>query len=119
MGPQLAARTFAGRHPDAAGFEVTLYGSLAATGKGHMTDVAIKEMLEPIAPVTILWEPSVFLEYHSNGMRFKAIDANNAVEEDWTVYSIGGGTLSEGPGKIMEREEEEVYKMNTHRGPHA
>ncbi len=113
MGPQLAARMFAQRHPGAAGFEVTLYGSLAATGKGHMTDVAIQEVLEPIAPVTILWEPTVFLEYHSNGMRFKALDAGSAVEEDWTVYSIGGGTLSEGPGKILEKEEEEVYKMNT------
>ena len=41
MGPQRAAVIFAGRHPEAARFEVTLYGSLAATGKGHMTDKAI------------------------------------------------------------------------------
>ena len=41
MGPNKAAKDFAGRHPEASSFEVTLYGSLAATGKGHMTDVAI------------------------------------------------------------------------------
>ena len=38
MGPQRAAIIFAERHPEASRFEVTLYGSLAATGKGHMTD---------------------------------------------------------------------------------
>ena len=34
MGPQKAAMMFAARHPEAASFEVTLYGSLAATGRG-------------------------------------------------------------------------------------
>ncbi|WP_275452272.1 serine dehydratase beta chain, partial [Segatella buccae] len=37
MGPQQAAQIFANSHPKAKAFEVTLYGSLAATGKGHMT----------------------------------------------------------------------------------
>ena len=41
MGPLKAAEIFASRHPEAKSFEVTLYGSLAATGKGHLTDVAI------------------------------------------------------------------------------
>ena len=41
MGPRKAAEMFLERHPDAASFKVTLYGSLAATGKGHMTDVAL------------------------------------------------------------------------------
>ena len=43
MGPQRAAQIFLKRHPNAHRFEVTLYGSLPATGKGHMTDVAIQE----------------------------------------------------------------------------
>ena len=37
MGPRKAAEMFLERHPDAASFKVTLYGSLAATGKGHMS----------------------------------------------------------------------------------
>lgn len=41
MGPRKAAEQFLARNPEAASFEVTLYGSLAATGRGHMTDVAI------------------------------------------------------------------------------
>ena len=112
MGPYNAARLFGERHADAARFEVTLYGSLAATGKGHMTDVAIQEVLEPIGPVEILWEPSHFLPYHPNGMLFKAFGADGALQEEWTVYSIGGGALSEGPGKEMSQAGE-VYDMNT------
>ena len=41
MGPQRAAKLFLQRCGNASSYEVTLYGSLAATGKGHMTDVAI------------------------------------------------------------------------------
>ena len=37
MGPQTAAQLYLQRHPEARGFEVTLYGSLAATGKGHIS----------------------------------------------------------------------------------
>ena len=51
MGPQKAAKIFASHNMHAASFEVTLYGSLAATGRGHMTDVAIDEVLRPIAPL--------------------------------------------------------------------
>ena len=72
MGPQRAAVIFAGRHPEAARFEVTLYGSLAATGKGHMTDKAIIDVLKKVAPVEIVWEPEVFLPYHPNGMLFRS-----------------------------------------------
>ena len=50
MGPRKAAEMFLERHPNAASFKVTLYGSLAATGKGHMTDVAIIDTLQPTAP---------------------------------------------------------------------
>lgn len=112
MGPNNAARIFAERHTDAARFEVTLYGSLAATGKGHMTDVAILEVLEPIGPVKINWEPSRFLDYHPNGMLFKAFGADDTVQEEWTVFSIGGGALSEGPGKEISKSGE-VYDLNT------
>ena len=112
MGPYTAATLFASRHADAARFDVTLYGSLAATGKGHMTDVAILDALEPVAPVKVHWLPKIFLEYHSNAMQFKAFSADDALLEDWTVYSIGGGALSEGPGKEMSKSGE-VYDMNS------
>ena len=96
MGPMRAAQIFLSEHRDAASFQVTLYGSLAATGKGHMTDAAIIDELRPVAPVEIVWKPSVFLPFHPNGMNFKSLDADKNVTGDWTVYSVGGGALSEG-----------------------
>ncbi|MGB8980673.1 MAG: serine dehydratase beta chain, partial [Anaerolineales bacterium] len=41
MGPRYAAEIFLRRHPKAGSFHVTLFGSLAATGRGHLTDRAI------------------------------------------------------------------------------
>lgn len=113
MGPQRAARLFLERNPQAKGFDVTLYGSLAATGKGHMTDVAILEVLEPTAPVNIVWQPKVFLDYHPNGMKFVALDDNQSVADEWTVFSVGGGALSEGDNDTGLFNTPDVYQMNT------
>ena len=95
MGPRKAAEIFCARQPEAKSFVVTLYGSLAATGKGHLTDKAIIDILQPIAPVTIDWQPKVFLPYHPNGMTFRAYDADESLLEEWTVFSVGGGALEE------------------------
>ena len=111
MGPMRAARIFRSEHPEAVSFKVTLYGSLAATGKGHMTDASIIDELESVATVEIIWEPSVFLPFHPNGMNFKALDIEGNVSGDWTVYSVGGGALSEG----IENDRfatEEVYGLD-------
>ena len=110
MGPRKAAEIFLKRHPNAAAFQVVLYGSLAATGKGHMTDVAITDILQPVAPVEILWKPKIFLPFHPNGMQFAAKDAAGNTLEEWTVYSIGGGELAE-EGKPLS-EGTEIYGMN-------
>ena len=61
MGPRKAAELFLEKHPEASSFKVTLYGSLAATGKGHMTNIAITDTLQPAAPVEIIWEPKICL----------------------------------------------------------
>ena len=113
MGPQRAAIIFAERHPEAARFEVTLYGSLATTGKGHMTDKAIIDVLKQIAPVEIVWEPSVFLPYHPNGMLFRAYNNSQDLLDEWTVYSVGGGALSEGKATDDYFHKESVYDLHT------
>ncbi len=114
MGPDYAATKFAARHPQAARFEVTLYGSLAATGKGHMTDWAIENVLKPIAPVEIDWQPTVFLPFHPNGMTFRAYNEANELQEEWTVFSVGGGALSEGTkDKGQRTQDSSVYNMST------
>ncbi len=108
MGPRKAAEIFVGRTQEAASYVVTLYGSLAATGKGHMTDVAILDVLKN---ATIRWEPDVFLPYHPNGMKFEALDTDGKVIDSWTVYSVGGGALEE-EGKQGD-ELPEIYHLNT------
>ncbi len=112
MGPRKAAEMFLTQHPEAASFKVTLYGSLAATGKGHMTDVAIIDTLEPTAPVDLIWQPKIFLPFHPNGMNFIALDADGNELENWTVYSVGGGALAE-DNKQASIESPEVYGMNS------
>ena len=94
LGPRLAAERFRARTPDAARYRVTLYGSLAATGRGHLTDVTIREALAPAA-CEFLWKPAEALPLHPNGMEFEALAADGAVRERWRVYSIGGGALRE------------------------
>lgn len=112
MGPRKAAELFLKKNREAGSFSVTLYGSLAATGVGHMTDVAIKDTLEPVASVTIIWEPKVFLSYHPNGMTFAAYSHDNQLLDEWTVYSIGGGALSDGKD-LQSIEGPEVYTMSS------
>ena len=76
-----------------------------------MTDVAIIEVLEKIAPVRIVWKPEIFLPFHPNGMSFKSFDAEGNQTDEWTVYSVGGGALSEGkPGDRFSTPD--VYEMN-------
>lgn len=45
IAPERAAKLFAQRHPNADGFQVVLYGSLAKTGRGHGTDRVLAETL--------------------------------------------------------------------------
>ena len=95
MGPRKAAEIFLEKHPEAKAFQVTLYGSLAATGKGHMTDVAILDTLQPHAPVELIWKAHIFFPFHPNGMTFKSLNENGKVTDEWTVFSVGGGALAE------------------------
>lgn len=111
MGPRKAAELFLAKHPLIPRFEVTLYGSLAATGRGHMTDVAILETLQPNAEVELFWEPHTFLPFHPNGMKFQAIESGGQVVDEWVVYSVGGGALSE--EGVSQRDTPDVYDMRT------
>lgn len=114
MGPRSAALTFVDRNKSAAKIQTTLYGSLAATGKGHLTDKAIIDSIEPHVPVEIIWQPTVFLPFHPNGMKFEAFDENGNVTDLWTVYSVGGGQLADENGPISSgTESPDVYSMST------
>lgn len=94
IGPRLAAETYLKQHPDAQGFRVTLYGSLAATGKGHLTDFAIQQVLGQNR-TELIWRPDIVLPFHPNGMKFEVRKNNGEFQDQWIVYSVGGGALVE------------------------
>ena len=109
MGPNRAAKIFAERCPGVDKYRVTLYGSLAATGEGHMTDKAIMAVLEPLAKLELVWQPKTFLPFHPNGMLFEGIKGNEVVDK-WTIYSIGGGELA---NEQTTKNEEDIYPLTT------
>ena len=88
MGPRKAAEIFGNRAKGASRIEVTLYGALAATGRGHLTDQAILEVLTPQCTTEIVWKPDTVLPFHTNGMTFKAFDSEGKELDTWTVYSV-------------------------------
>lgn len=104
MAPRRAAQHFLQQTPEALSYRVTLYGSLAATGRGHLTDSAITDVLSRTAPTQIIWRPNEILPQHPNGMKFEAIGKENTVLKSWTTFSTGGGALSDD-----EHEDEMLY----------
>lgn len=92
MGPAFAAKSFIEKYPDCERIQITLYGSLAKTGKGHGTDRAIIEVLSPIE-TDIIFNPdeSISLE-HPNTMTIEGYKGGERVAEI-TFLSIGGGEI--------------------------
>lgn len=110
MGPHKASVKFRAKHPECNTFRITLFGSLAATGKGHLTDAAILSVFEPQANVELVWQPKTFLHYHPNAMTFEAMDTEGKPYDTWTVYSVGGGTISDG---YSREEHKQIYPTKT------
>ena len=94
MGPRFAAEKFRAKNDAATHIHITLYGSLAATGKGHLTDKVLRESF-PEDKVKISWEKDTVLPQHPNGMKFEAFDDNGNRLDDWTVFSVGGGDIED------------------------
>ena len=94
MGPRFSANHFLSHNQEAIRFEADLYGSLAATGKGHLTDKAIREVFEASAkPVEILWFPDIEKPYHPNALTLRSFDGNATLLDEQTYYSVGGGRV--------------------------
>lgn len=108
MGPRNAAIIFKERNKDAKKYTVELYGSLAATGKGHLTDYIIKKTLGE-DNTTVLFKPEVIYSYHPNGMKFFAYDKDDNIIDEWLVFSVGGGEIKE-ENQDRENKDREVYK---------
>ena len=63
MGPLSAAKRFLAENPDAEEYKVILYGSLAKTGKGHMTDAAALEGLSG-KKCSIIFDTETLADHH-------------------------------------------------------
>ncbi len=105
MGPAFACERFMKKHGDADSFKVTLYGSLAKTGRGHGTDKVIKKCFEPKA-VEIIFDTSLSSLPHPNTMDIYAV--YDGVQTDKTrIMSVGGGSI------VYENGETETEVDNT------
>jgi L-serine dehydratase len=127
VGPMLAARRYRDTILGIDGIiriGVEIFGSLAWTGRGHGTDVAIclgllgcdPATVDPdlvqgyvqglkadksIAPGGPSFDPATdlifnlkdLLPLHTNGMRFRAFDADDKIREEAIYYSVGGGFI--------------------------
>jgi len=91
MAPAKACDYVLENYKDIAKIEVTLYGSLAMTGKGHLTDYIIDLKLKNI-PHKISFDYETKTR-HPNTMIFKIIDSQNN-EHLEKILSIGGGTIT-------------------------
>jgi L-serine dehydratase len=108
MGPKKAAQQFLKKNSNASVFKIHLYGSLALTGKGHLTDVAVLDTFRNNAE--IIWHKDEKLPLHTNGMKFQAFDNANQQIDEWVVYSIGGGDLMD---EISKNKSKKVYPHST------
>lgn len=107
IGPSKAAIDFIKDIKKVDKIVVTLYGSLALTGRGHFTDKAIQNSLKDI-------ETEVYFDLekknlkHPNTMIFKAY-LNEKEIKNQTYYSIGGGQIVTDLKKDCKKA---IYKLN-------
>lgn len=114
MGPFKAVTNYIENHPEAKSLHVTLYGSLAATGKGHLTDKAVEEAAANAGlEVVIAWEPKENLPEHPNGMVVASVAGDGTLTDSWTYYSVGGGDIKCMNIELADEDGEEVYEMTT------
>lgn len=109
MGPELASIKFKEAYPNLKKVKCTLFGSLALTGKGHLTDWIIENTLSPV-PVEFVWNYTEKNLDHENTMKFDAT-LDDDTEISWTIFSIGGGDV-----KIIGFDQEvavDIYPHNT------
>ena len=92
IGPARACALFREEHPDADAFQVTLFGSLAKTGRGHLTDVAVRDTFAPV-PTEILWDTERDDLPHPNTMELRAFRKGREIAS-LRALSVGGGAVS-------------------------
>lgn len=111
MGPRKASEIFLSENPEFDKLNITLYGSLAATGKGHLTDIALYDVFKN-RNIELIWKPEIFLEKHPNGLKFEAFNSKGELIKEKLVYSIGGGSILDENSNLEKKSIYELNKMN-------
>ncbi|MCU0105292.1 L-serine ammonia-lyase, iron-sulfur-dependent, subunit alpha [Acholeplasma vituli] len=104
MGPGFAASYVKEKHKNATRYVVTLYNSLALTGKGHLTDAIIEQTLSPI-PVEFKF--NIDIKQHPNFFVFEVYH-NETLIDTVSVRSIGGGDI------LYDNEENHIEMIYPH-----
>ena len=108
MGPKKIVEEFIRRYPSVKSVDVTLFGSLALTGKGHLTDKVIDDVLKDYDhKIEFNIKKKV---KHPNTMIVKGVDDN---KHTYTMkaYSVGGGAIEIDGEKSVAKKD--VYKLTT------
>ena len=108
IGPSNAVKYILNKYPDAKFIKVTLYGSLASTGKGHLTDYIIDKFLNDV-PHRIVFDTRKRVR-HPNTMIFE-ITLNDDTKKKEVIFSIGGGVIVVKGEK--KQEGQELYPHRT------
>lgn len=109
MGPFKASVQFRRENPDADEYKVILYGSLALTGKGHMTDAVVREAFDP-KKCEVVFDKVSPTPIHPNTARLFAYRDGVQIAES-QVFSVGGGSiLFEGQSPL---ETKSIYPHST------
>jgi L-serine dehydratase len=108
MGPETACNFILNNYPNLHKVTVTLYGSLALTGKGHLTDRIILDTLKDKETEIIFDFDQI--QKHPNTMKFDLFDEENNKIDSLTFYSIGGGSVElENSNLVAKISPEKIY----------
>ena len=108
IGPETASQLFGAQYRSADSYKVILYGSLAKTGKGHVTDLVIAKALGDRCE--IIFDKNQPDIPHPNTMDFYAYKGGKEIGY-WRVLSIGGGEIKITNFEV--KEPAQVYTENS------
>ena len=108
IGPTNAVKYILDTYKDIESIKVTLCGSLASTGKGHLTDYIIDKYLKGINH-HIVFDARKKTK-HPNTMIFETTLKNNIKKKD-VIVSIGGGAIA--INKEKKQDGSELYPHHT------
>ena len=108
IGPYNAVKYILKKYQNIKDIKVTLFGSLASTGKGHLTDYIIDKLLADY-PHIISFNSRKKVK-HPNTMLF-TLNLLDGTSKEETIVSVGGGVI-----KILDKKknlEKELYPHQT------